>query len=81
MLNILFANTRMIWIFPTAYKQAPDRIIQFVLTTFKNENHPCIRVRVGEDSALEKSTYVTNLLVDEFRLSCKLLVIMPHVSM
>ena len=56
----------MIWIFPTEYKQAPDRIIQFVLTTFKNENHPCIRVRVGEDSALEKSTYVTNLLVDEF---------------
>ena len=34
-----------------------------------NAQHPCKRVRVDEYSALVNSTYVTNLLVDEFKIS------------
>ena len=34
-----------------------------------NEQHPCKQIRVDEDSALANSTDVTNLLVDEFKIS------------
>ena len=69
MLNILCAKTRMLWLFPTSYKLSLVRITQFILTTSNNEQHQCKSVRVYEDGALEKSTDVTNLLVDEFKTS------------
>ena len=34
-----------------------------------NEQNPFKLVRVDEDSALENSTYITNLLIDEFEIS------------
>ena len=34
-----------------------------------NEQHPFKRVRVDEDSALENSTDITNLIIDEFEIS------------
>ena len=37
MLNIVCTRTKMIWIFPITYKQAPVRIIRFILTTLNNE--------------------------------------------
>ena len=64
MLIVVCPNTRMIWVFPTAPKRAPVRIIRFIPTTLMNRKHPYKCVRVDEDSALEKSTDVTNLLVD-----------------
>ena len=64
---VFCAKTRMIWIFQTAPKRAPVRIICFILTTLMNEHHPYKRVRVDEDIALSNSTDVTNLLVDEFK--------------
>ena len=69
MLNIFCAKTGMLWLFPTSYKLSLVRITQFILTTSNNEQHQCKSVRVYEDGALEKSTDVTNLLVDEFKIS------------
>ena len=40
MLNFLCSKTIMLWIFPTATKRAPVRIIRFILITLKNEQHP-----------------------------------------
>ena len=57
----------MLWLFPTASKLAPVRIIRFILTTLKNEQHQCKCVRVNEYCALKKSTDVTNLFVDELK--------------
>ena len=57
----------MIWVFPTASKRVHVRIIRLILTTLLNEKHPCKHVRVDEDSALENSTDIINLLVDEFK--------------
>ena len=37
--------------------------------TLINEQHPNKRIRVDEDSELANSTYVTNLLVDDFKIS------------
>ena len=59
----------MIWVFPTASKRSPVIIIFFILTTLNNEQHPCKHVRFYTDGALEKSTVVTNLLVDNFIIS------------
>ena len=59
----------MLWIFPTAPKIAYVRIIRFTLTTILNEQHPCKRGRVDNYSALENTTDVTNLLVDELKIS------------
>ena len=64
MLTLVCANTIIISSFTTASKRSPVGIICFILTTFKNEKHPCRRVRLNEDGALEKSSGVTNLLVD-----------------
>ena len=55
-------------------KKYPVFIIRFILTTFKNEQHPCKCVRVDEDGALENSTYITNLLVDELIISVEAIV-------
>ena len=69
MLIVVYENTIMIGVFPTASKQAPFRIIRFILKTLNNEQHPCRCVRFDEDGALEKSIYVTNLLVHSFKIS------------
>ena len=69
MITVVCAKTRIIWVFPTASKRTPVRIIRFILTTLVNEQHPCKRVRVDEDSALEKSIDVKNLRIEEFKIS------------
>ena len=68
-LTLVCENTRMLRVFPTASKRAHVSIIRFILTTLIKKQHPCKLVRVDEDSALENSTDVTNLLVDEFKIS------------
>ena len=68
MLTLVCSKTRMLWVYPTAPKIASVRIIRFILTTIMNKQHPCKRVRFDEASALEKSTYAKNLLVDEFKI-------------
>ena len=70
-ITVVCARTRIIWLFPTASKKAPVRIIRFILTTLMNEQHQCKLARVFEDSALENSTCVINLLVDEFKIYMK----------
>ena len=42
MLTVVYAKTKVLWIFPNAYKQVPVRIIWFLLTKLKNENYACI---------------------------------------
>ena len=69
MLTVVFAKTRMLWIFPTASKIEPVLIIRFILTTLLNEKYPCKHVIVDEDSDFTNSTDVTHLLVDEFKIS------------
>ena len=69
MLTVVCAKTVILWIFPTSSKMAPFHIIHFILTKFNNENNPCKHVIVDEDGSLVKSTDVTNLLVDYFRMS------------
>ena len=59
----------MLWVFSTAFKRAHVHIIHFILKTINNEQHPSKRARVDEDSALANLTDVTNLLVDEFKIS------------
>ena len=54
---------------PIESKIAPAIIIRFIMTTLMNEQQPCKCVRVYEDSTLSKSTDVTNLLVDELKIS------------
>ena len=69
MLTVVCPETRMLWVLSTAPKISPVRIILFVLKTLTNEQHPCKLVRVDEDIALENSTDVTNLLVDDLKIS------------
>ena len=69
MLTVVYTNTIMLWVLPNASKQSPVRIILFILSTLKNWQHPCKNIRVDEDSALENSTDVTNLIVDELKIS------------
>ena len=69
MLTIACAKTIMLCILPTEYKQAHICNIRFILTTSKNKQHSCKCVRVDEDGVLEKSTYINNLLVDDFSMS------------
>ena len=68
-LTAVCEKTRMIWVFPTASKTAPLYIINFILKKLNNEQHPCKFVRVNKDVALEKSTDVTSLMVDDFIIS------------
>ena len=49
---------------PTVYLS-----ICFILITLINEQHPLKRVIFDEDTALSNSTEVTNLLVDELKIS------------
>ena len=69
MLTVLYEKTRILWILPIVSKQPPVRIICFIITTQKNENHPCRHVRVDNDDALEKSADVTTILVEEFSIA------------
>ena len=78
MLNVVCKNSILLWLFPTAYKWYPVRIIFFIPTTLKNEQHPHKRVRFYEYGALETSTDVTNLPVDGLKSPCKILVVMHH---
>ena len=68
-LTVLCEKTITIWVFPTASKISPVWIIHFILTTLNNEKHPSICVRFHEYISLSNSTDVTNLLVDDFRIS------------
>ena len=47
MITVVCANTIIIWVFSTASKRAPFRIILFVLTKIKNEQQLCKHVRAG----------------------------------
>ena len=69
MLTVACEKTKMIWIFPTATKLSSVFIIRFTLRTLSNEKYPCKRARVDEYGALKKSTDVTNLIVNEFKIS------------
>ena len=69
MLTGVFAKNIMIWLFHTASKLAPVRIIIFILTTLNNKQHPCICVRVDEDVTLKFTINVTNFLVNYFNIS------------
>ena len=68
-LTAVGAKATILWVFTTASRQAPVCIIRFILTTLKTEQHPWKYVRVDEDGALEKSTDVSSLLVDDFNIS------------
>ena len=69
MLTVFCENNRALWVFHTASKYALFRIFHFILTTLKNEHHPCKHIRVSEDGALANSTNVTKLLVGESKIS------------
>ena len=69
MFTIVCTNTRILWVFTTASKISPDRIIYVILTTLNNEKHPFRCIRVEKDGALTNSTSVSNLLVNEFIIS------------
>ena len=66
MLTVVCENTRMLCVFPTVSKRSPVQIICFILITLNNEKHPFRQLRVDKDDTLENSTYVTNLIVDDF---------------
>ena len=68
MITVVFDKNKIIWIFSNASKQDPVLAIRFILTTLKIEQQPCRRVRIYEDGALENSTDVTNLLVDNLNI-------------
>ena len=62
--TVFCSKTGILWMFPTASKQAPVRIILFILIKLNNKQHPYKFVRVDEYGSLENSTDVTNLLFD-----------------
>ena len=66
MLTIVCANTIMICVFSTTYKNPPFFVIHFIITTLNNEQHPCKRLIVDEYGTLENSTDLTNFLVGNF---------------
>ena len=81
MLTFECANTIILWVFSTEFKKSPFHIISFILTTLENEQQPFKKVIVDKYGALESSTDVTNLFVESFRMSKKILVIMNHLYM
>ena len=62
-LTVICEKTIMLWSFPTESKLSPVCTIHSIITTLNNEQCPCKCIRFYECVALEKSTYVTNLLV------------------
>ena len=69
MLTGVFAKIIMIWLFHTASRLAPVRVILFILTTLNNKQHPCKCVRNDEYGTLKISTDVTKFLVNDFIIS------------
>ena len=69
MITFVYKNTIIICVFPTAPKQLHFHTITFSLTILKNEQNTWKLERVNEYGALEKSTNVTNLLVDELSIT------------
>ena len=65
MITVVHEKTILLWMLPTASKRPPTRIIHFIITTLKNEQHPCKCAIVDEYSALENSTDLTKPLVDD----------------
>ena len=65
MITVVFLKNKMPWLFPTPSKKH-IRIIIFILTALKNEQHSCKHVMFKKDGALEISIDVTNLLVYDF---------------
>ena len=68
MLNIACSKNEMLFVFPTASKISTVHIIHSILTQFNNEQHLRKFMRFDKDGALENSTDVTKLLVDDFRI-------------
>ena len=66
MLNVVCANTIIIWISTTASKKELIRIIIFILKTLNNQQLPYNLTIVNEYETLEKPTDITDLYVDEF---------------
>ena len=54
MRTVVFENTRILWVFPSAPKRAPVRIICFILTTLMNVQHPCKHGRIDEYNVFGK---------------------------
>ena len=69
MMTSAFEKTRIIWVFNTAPKISPVRIVCLVFTTLKNKKHPCKCMTVNEDISLEKSTGGTKLLFYDFSIT------------
>ena len=69
MLTVVCAKTRMILVFPTAYKRTPVCISSFIPKTSNIEQHTCKHVRVDEGDDLENSIDVTKLIADYFIIS------------
>ena len=68
-LTVVCANNIILWVFPTVKKISPVQIILFILTTLNNEKHSCKKVRLENYGSFANSTDVTNLPVEEFRIS------------
>ena len=69
MLTVACSKTKVLWVLTTSSKRAPVQIIPFIIIKLKNEQHTCKRVIVEKYVSLQKSTYVTNLLVENFNIS------------
>ena len=54
-LTVNCSKTISLWISPDASRQDHIHIIRFILTTLKNEQHSCKRVRVDQDGAFGKT--------------------------
>ena len=67
--TVVFAKTIMLWVFPTESKWAAVHIVHSILKKLKNEQQLWKHVIVDEYSALANSTDVTNLPVDELKIS------------
>jgi hypothetical protein len=63
MLLIIDAKTCMLWIFCTANKRAPIKILSYFFSIMKKENKNITTIRVDEDGALARSYEFTELLL------------------
>ena len=59
----------ILWVLSATSKRSPVRIIRYSLTKLKYYQHPCNGMRVDEGGALEKYTYITDLLVEYFNIA------------
>jgi hypothetical protein len=63
MLVITNASTRMLWLFCTASKQAPMRIIEYLFDILHKEQCIIKTIRVDEDGFLAQSSEFINYLI------------------